>query len=171
MNKTNIVQYFEKGIKKNSQQKIGTEHEKFILDKSSLLPLKYNEPNGIRDIFLELIKLGWKPITEGEHNNIIGLVLNNQSISLEPAGQFELSGASLDNIHQTCDEITSHLNQMKKISLKHNFILLGMGVEPSKNLKDFSKTINPTNYNGAIVIGLNSIVEARTTGRLTDLYE
>ena len=57
------------------------------------------------------------------------MVLNNQSISLEPAGQFELSGASLDNIHQTCDEITNHLNQMKQLSLKHNFILLGIGVD------------------------------------------
>ena len=130
LNKTNLIQYFEKGIKKNSQQKIGTEHEKFILDKSSLLPLKYNEPNGIKDIFLKLIKYGWKPITEGENNHIIGLVLNNQSISLEPAGQFELSGASLDNIHQTCDEITNHLQQMKKIASDYKFILLGIGVEP-----------------------------------------
>ena len=138
LNKTNLIQYFEKGIKKNSQQKIGTEHEKFILDKSSLLPLRYSEPNGIKDIFLELIKLGWKPIKEGEHNNIIGLVLNNQSISLEPAGQFELSGASLDNIHQTCDEITNHLQQMKKIASDYKFILLGIGVEPNLGLQDFT---------------------------------
>ena len=116
---------------------MGTEHEKFILNKTSLKPLIYDEKDGILDVFKSLIDLGWKPIYE-EGEKIVGLKYGQQNISLEPAGQFELSGQPLDNIHQTCDEITSHLNQMKKISLKHNFILLGMGVEPSKNIKDFS---------------------------------
>ncbi len=138
LNKTKLIQYFEKGIKKISEQKIGTEHEKFILDKKSLKPLTYDQTNGIKDIFLGLIKLGWEPITEGAKKNIIGLSFNNQFISLEPAGQFELSGDSLDNIHQTCDEITNHLHQMKKLSSEYNFILLGIGVEPNLNLRDFS---------------------------------
>ena len=138
LNKTKLIEYFEKGIKKNSEQKIGTEHEKFILDKNSFLPLEYDKLNGIKDIFIELIKLGWAPISEGENNTIIGLSLNNQFISLEPAGQFELSGDSLDNIHQTCDEITNHLHQMKKLSYEYEFILLGIGVEPRLNLNDFN---------------------------------
>ncbi|MBR73752.1 MAG: glutamate--cysteine ligase, partial [Dehalococcoidaceae bacterium] len=138
LNKTKFIEYFEKGIKKNSEQKIGTEHEKFILDKNSFLPLEYDKLNGIKDIFIELIKLGWAPISEGENNTIIGLSLNNQFISLEPAGQFELSGDSLDNIHQTCDEITNHLHQMKKLSYEYEFILLGIGVEPRLNLNDFN---------------------------------
>ena len=57
-----ILDWFKTGEKKQDDWLIGTEHEKFILDKSSLLPLRYDEPNGIKDIFLELIKLGWKPI-------------------------------------------------------------------------------------------------------------
>ena len=137
LNKKKLIEYFEKGIKNTSKLKIGTEHEKFILNKTSLKPLIYDEKDGILDVFKSLIDLGWKPIYE-EGEKIVGLKYGQQNISLEPAGQFELSGQPLDNIHQTCDEITSHLNQMKKISLKHNFILLGMGVEPSKNLKDFS---------------------------------
>ena len=138
LNKTKLIQYFENGIKDISQQAVGTEHEKFILDKSSLLPLKYDTQNGIKDILLGLIKLGWQPITEGNEDTIIGLRLKKQTISLEPSGQFELSGATLDNIHQTCDEITDHLNQMKKLSSNYNFILLGVGVEPKLGLKDFS---------------------------------
>ena len=137
LNKKKLIEYFEKGIKNTSKLKIGTEHEKFILNKTSLKPLIYDEKDGILDVFKSLIDLGWKPIYE-EGEKIVGLKYGQQNISLEPAGQFELSGQPLDNIHQTCDEITSHLNQMKMISLKHNFILLGMGVEPSKNLKDFS---------------------------------
>ena len=138
LNKINLIEYFEKGIKSDTELKIGTEHEKFILNESTLKPLSYEEKNGIRDIFLSLIELGWKPIYEGKNNKIVGLKHGKQNFSLEPAGQFELSGQPLENIHQTCDEITKHLNQLKQISKKHNFIMLGMGVEPTVDLKDFS---------------------------------
>ena len=138
LNKINLIEYFEKGIKSDTELKIGTEHEKFILNKSTLKPLSYKEKNGIRDIFSSLIELGWKPIYEGKDNSIVGLMNGQQNISLEPAGQFELSGQPMKNIHQTCDEITNHLNQMKQMSRKHNFIMLGMGVEPTLDLKDFS---------------------------------
>jgi len=138
LNKKKLIEYFVKGIKSDTELKIGTEHEKFILNKSTLKTLSYDEKNGIRDVFLSLIKLGWKPTYEMKNNTIVGLKNGQQNISLEPAGQFELSGQPLENIHQTCDEITNHLNQMKQLSIKHNFILLGMGVEPTLDLKDFS---------------------------------
>ena len=137
LNKQNLIKYFENGIKSNANLKIGTEHEKFILNKDTFLPLKYDEENGINNIFLSLIDLGWKPIIEGKEETIIGLKQNQQNISLEPAGQFELSGQPLRNIHETCSEITTHLNQMKELSKKHNFILLGLGVEPKSNLDNF----------------------------------
>ena len=138
INKKKLIEYFVKGIKSDTELKIGTEHEKFILNKSTLKTLSYDEKNGIRDVFLSLIKLGWKPTYEMKNNTIVGLKNGQQNISLEPAGQFELSGQPLENIHQTCDEITNHLNQMKQLSIKHNFILLGIGVEPTLDLKDFS---------------------------------
>ena len=116
LNKQNLIKYFENGIKSNANLKIGTEHEKFILNKDTFLPLKYDEENGINNIFLSLIGLGWKPIIEGKEETIIGLKQNQQNISLEPAGQFELSGQPLKNIHETCSEITTHLNQMKELS-------------------------------------------------------
>ena len=61
LNKQNLIKYFENGIKSNANLKIGTEHEKFILNKDTFLPLKYDEENGINNIFLSLIDLGWKP--------------------------------------------------------------------------------------------------------------
>ncbi len=137
LNKKKLIQYFESGIKLEKKLRIGTEHEKFILNKSTLQPLSYEGNNGIHDIFLDLIEMGWRPIYDGKNNIIVGLKKDKQNISLEPAGQFELSGQPLENIHQTCDEITNHLNQMKQLSLKHNFILLGIGVEPSLDNKDF----------------------------------
>ena len=101
LNKKKLIEYFEKGIKNTSKLKIGTEHEKFILNKTSLKPLIYDEKDGILDVFKSLIDLGWKPIYE-EGEKIVGLKYGQQNISLEPAGQFELSGQPLDNIHQTC---------------------------------------------------------------------
>ena len=136
LNKNKLIEYFEEGIKPAAELKIGIEHEKFILNKFTLKPLLYNGKNGILDIFLGLIELGWQPLREGKKGIIIGLKKGQQSISLEPAGQFELSGEPLDNVHQTCDEITNHLNQMKQLSSKYNYILLGIGVEPTLNLED-----------------------------------
>ena len=138
LSKKELIDYFEKGIKSEKKLKIGTEHEKFILNKSTLKPISYYEKNGIRDIFLSLVDVGWNPIYDGKNNIIIGLNNNDQNISLEPGGQLELSGAALENIHETCDEITNHLKQIKNLSDKHNFISLGIGVEPTIGLDNFS---------------------------------
>ena len=138
LSKKELINYFEKGIKTDNNLKIGTEHEKFILNKSTLKPISYDEKNGIKDIFLSLINLGWKPIYNEKNDIILGLNNNAQNISLEPGGQLELSGAALENIHQTCDEITHHLKQVKQLSTLHNFVSLGIGVEPTLHLNEFS---------------------------------
>ena len=105
LDKNALLEFFYKGIKSVDNLKIGTEHEKFILNKDTLAPLNYYEKNGILDVFKSLMEYGWLPVTEGEKETIIGLRLNNQSISLEPSGQIELSGKPLNNLHETCDEI------------------------------------------------------------------
>ena len=137
INKDNLVNYFFEGVKPIDQLKIGVEHEKFILNKDTLKPLTYDESCGIKDIFKCLIKLGWSPITEEKSETIIALHRNSEYITLEPGGQIELSGAQLTNIHQTCSETTNHLKELKNLSEQFNFILLGMGVEPSLSLRDF----------------------------------
>ena len=132
-----LLQYFYSGIKKEDSLKIGVEHEKFALDSKTLRPLSYEQIGGINGIFNDLIAKGWSPIKEGVPENIIALQKNSEFITLEPGGQIELSGKPLSNIHQTCSETTNHLNELKKLSYKHNFILLGIGVEPSLTLEDF----------------------------------
>jgi len=137
INKKILVDYFFEGSKPVNQLKIGVEHEKFILNKDTLFPLSYEEEGGIKDIFKSLIELGWSPIVEGEFETIIALKRNSEYITLEPGGQLELSGAQLTNIHQTCSETINHLKEIKDLSKKYNFILLGMGVEPKLSLQDF----------------------------------
>ncbi|CAL5365775.1 unnamed protein product [Camellia sinensis] len=86
---------------------IGTKDEKFGFESETLRPMKYKQIaellNGIAERF------DWDKIMEGD--NIIGLKQAKQSISLEPGGQFELSGAPLETLHQTCAEVNSHLYQ------------------------------------------------------------
>jgi len=137
INKNNLIEYFFDGIKPKDKLKIGVEHEKFVLNKDTFKPLKYEGEGGILDIFKSLIDLGWSSVIEGETDKIIALKKGSEFITLEPGGQLELSGAQLTNIHETCAESTNHLNEIKSLSDKFNFILLGIGVEPKLTLEDF----------------------------------
>ena len=137
INKNDLNEYFFSGIKHKKNLKIGVEHEKFVLDKDSFLPRSYDENNGIRDILVKLSSAGWTPNYDDNQKTIIALSRDRESITLEPGGQMELSGAPLDNIHETCEETTNHLKELKKLGEEFNFILLGMGVEPNLTLDDF----------------------------------
>ncbi len=137
INKNHLIEYFYEGIKPKGDLKIGVEHEKFILNKDTLLPVSYYEKNGVKDILERLASMGWTPISEDEQQTIIALKKGKEAITLEPGGQIELSGAPLENIHETCEETTNHLQDLKKLGNELNFILLGMGVEPRLGLDDF----------------------------------
>jgi glutamate--cysteine ligase len=137
INKNDLTDYFISGIKHKNNLKIGVEHEKFVLDKNSFLPRNYDEKHGIRDILERLSSTGWIPSYDDSQKTIVALLKGKESITLEPGGQIELSGAPLDNIHETCEETTYHLRELKKLGEEFNFILLGMGVEPNLTLDDF----------------------------------
>ena len=134
--KDDLTEYFFRGIKSKTNLKIGVEHEKFILNKNTLKPLSYEEHNGIKEILEKLTTIGWRPLYDDNKKTIIALKRGKEAITLEPGGQIELSGAPLDNIHETCEETTNHLKELKKIGNELNFILLGMGVEPNLSLDD-----------------------------------
>ena len=137
INKNDLIDYFISGIKHKNNLKIGVEHEKFVLDKNSFLPRNYDEKHGIRDILERLSSKGWTPLYDDDQKTIVALLKGKESITLEPGGQIELSGAPLDNIHETCEETTQHLRELKKLGEEFNFILLGMGVEPNLTLDEF----------------------------------
>ena len=134
--KDDLTEYFFRGIKSKTNLKIGVEHEKFILNKNTLKPLSYEEHNGIKEILEKLTTIGWIPLYDDNKQTIIALKRGKEAVTLEPGGQIELSGAPLDNIHETCEETTNHLKELKKIGNELNFILLGMGVEPNLSLDE-----------------------------------
>ncbi|RYD48081.1 MAG: glutamate--cysteine ligase, partial [Sphingomonadales bacterium] len=122
-----LIGYFAKGEKPVERWKIGTEHEKFVYWKTpDHRAPSYEEPGGIHALLIGLTEFGWKPVYEGE--NIIALSGPDGAISLEPAGQFELSGAPLDNLHETCAETGRHLEQVKAVGDKLGIGFLGLGM-------------------------------------------
>ena len=133
-NKYQLIEYFEKSCKQKESWRIGTEHEKFGFDIKNFKPLDYYGSPGILKILEGLIEFGWKPNYENE--KIISLTLGEQSVTLEPGGQLELSGAPLKNIHETCSEVNKHLNQIKDISKSVGATFIGIGFQPEYRLKD-----------------------------------
>jgi len=127
--KRELVERLAGGSKPKSQWRIGTEHEKFGFIEGSLRPVPYEGAASIRGLLEGLAReYNWKPIVEAGH--IIGLKKGLASVSLEPGGQFELSGAPLENVHQTCDEIAEHLRETRTIAAPMKIDFLGLGFSP-----------------------------------------
>lgn len=128
-NKKQLLDYMQAGCKPPENWRIGTEHEKFAYHLSDLSPLEYEGPSGIRALLEGMTKFGWQPVIE--NGNPIALVKpDNSSITLEPAGQVELSGAPVENIHQTCSEVSEHLKQVKEIAKDLGIGFIGLGYQP-----------------------------------------
>src|SRR3546814_20093314 len=100
------------GEKPREAWRIGTEHEKFVYRTGDHRAPSYDEPGGIRDLLMALTRFGWEPVIEGGH--VIALSGSDGAISLEPAGPPELSGAPLENPHQTCAEPGRQLHNAKE---------------------------------------------------------
>ncbi|MPS70342.1 MAG: glutamate--cysteine ligase [Novosphingobium sp.] len=118
------------GEKPRDAWRIGTEHEKFVYDTGDHHAPSYAETGGIRDLLMALTEFGWEPIIEG--GNVIAMKGSDGTVSLEPAGQLELSGAPLENLHQTCAETGRHLAQVKTIGDRIGKAFLGLGMWPDK---------------------------------------
>ena len=129
-----LLASFAKGEKPPERWRIGTEHEKFVYKVADHHAPSYDEPGGIRDLLMALTEFGWTPVEENgpDGTNVIALSGADGSVSLEPAGQFELSGAPLENLHETCAETGRHLDQVKQVGERLGLGFLGLGMWPDK---------------------------------------
>ncbi|AGA64290.1 Glutamate--cysteine ligase [Liberibacter crescens BT-1] len=132
-----LIEYFCSGIKLEKELSIGVEHEKFIFTKSMHTPIPYIGERSILTLLQALKKnLGWETITDQGH--LIGLYnpIDHAAISLEPGGQFELSGAPLNNLHETNLEIYGHITALKQITDPLDLGMIGMGSNPKWTLEE-----------------------------------
>ena len=124
-----LAGYLADGCKPKEDWRIGTEHEKFGYCKDTLLPIPYDGERSVKAVLEGLRDVhGWAPLEEG--GNLIGLVKGGANISLEPGGQLELSGAPLETIHETCDEVNEHLREVKDVADKVGVGFIGLGAAP-----------------------------------------
>jgi glutamate--cysteine ligase len=127
-----LVAWLAAGEKPRERFRVGTEHEKFAFTLAHDGPVPYQGTRSIRALLegMQLL-LGWEPIIEGAH--IIGLsdVTGGGAITLEPGGQFELSGAPVASVHRTCSELMAHLAQLREVAEPLGIGFLGLGMTPN----------------------------------------
>ena len=137
-NKNQLLEYLTSGMSTDkSTWRIGAEHEKFVFHRADGKPLAYEGTDGrpgIKDVLMAFEQHGWDPVNE--NGNVIAEAKGGASITLEPGGQFELSGATLETIHQTCDETSRHLRQAKAIGEDLDIGFLGVGFHPTEKRED-----------------------------------
>jgi glutamate--cysteine ligase len=131
----------EEGAKPAGAWRIGTEHEKLVYALSDHHAPSYEEAGGIRALLNGLTRYGWEPIVEG--GNVIALEGPDGNVSLEPAGQLELSGAPLENLHQTCAETARHLEQVKAVGGELGIGLHGHGSSSRRVSGPMPRARNP----------------------------
>ena len=126
--RTQLVDYIASGEKPVQDWRIGTEHEKFGFRLDDLRPPTFDGDRGIEALLKGLTRFGWDPVEE--KGRVIALAKEGASVTLEPAGQLELSGAALETLHQTCVETGTHLNEVAQVAGELQLGFLGMGFQP-----------------------------------------
>ena len=139
LTRDDLIAVMADGAKPRDQWRIGAEHEKFGFDRTTLRRPAYDGPSGIHAMLDGLTRFGWSPVSEAGH--MIALERTNSdgltaSISLEPGGQFELSGAPLKDVHEICDETGRHLIEVKQVADQLNLGFLGVGFDPMWTRED-----------------------------------
>ena len=130
-----LTAYLASGCKPRDQWRIGTEHEKFGYRTDTHAPLPYEGESSIHAMLAGLRdRFGWSPVEEGGH--LIGLEKDGANVSLEPGGQLELSGAPLETIHQTCDEVNDHLREVQTVADTIGAHFIGLGAAPEWHHED-----------------------------------
>jgi glutamate--cysteine ligase len=129
-----LVEYLAKGGRARADWRIGTEHEKFGFRLDDLRPPTFDGERGIEAMLKGMTRFGWQAVEE--NGRVIALTRDGASVSLEPAGQLELSGAQLETVHQTCGEVQTHLREVKSVADELQLGFLGMGFQPKWRRED-----------------------------------
>ena len=156
--KAQMIEYLASGSKPKSDWRVGTEHEKIGFCNAEKLPLPYEGPCSIKAMLEGLQRFDWAPVTES--GNLIALKRDGASVSLEPGGQLELSGAPVEHIHQTCAEVSRHLREVREVADEIGAGFLSLGFRPDTKLEDV-----PVMPKGRYKIMMDYMQKVGTMGR------
>ncbi|MDB5429787.1 MAG: glutamate--cysteine ligase [Caulobacter sp.] len=137
-----LTAWFASGSKPKDEWRVGAEHEKFGFRLKGYEPPQYYGPDGIEALLTGLQRFGWEPVLEDNQDEaggkpvMIGLHRNGANVSLEPGGQFELSGAPLETMHDICSETGQHLEEVKAVADELGLGFLGLGFQPLLRRED-----------------------------------
>jgi glutamate--cysteine ligase len=155
-----LAAHLAEGCKPEPAWRIGTEHEKFGYDRLTLKPLPYDGACSVRAMLEGLRdRFGWTPVLEAGH--IIGLTKGKANVSLEPGGQLELSGAPLETIHETCDEVNLHLREVREVAEAIGAGFIGLGASP-----DWTADEVPVMPKGRYALMTRYMDRVGTTGKM-----
>jgi glutamate--cysteine ligase len=133
-----LVSYLRAGEKPPERWRVGTEHEKIGLHAGDHSPVGYEGPRGIGVLLERMAKLGgWEPVLDD--GNTVGLLKDGASVTLEPGGQLELSGAPLRTVHETCQEFHTHLDLVRRASESLEIVWLGLGIHPIHSVEQLPR--------------------------------
>ena len=134
-----LTGWFASGSKPASEWRVGAEHEKFGFHLKDHSPVEYGGPDGFEAMLKGLMRFGWEGVYEDRADGgktLIALERNGASVSLEPGGQFELSGAPLNSMHEICEETGSHLQEVRQVADELGLGFLGLGFHPTLRRED-----------------------------------
>lgn len=132
--KAQLVAYHAAGAKPKNGLLIGTEHEKFVIDAKTNAVVPYDGANGIKALLEGMTRFGFEKVMEGD--TLIGLSRGRESISLEPAGQYELSGAPLRDLHQMSDELDKHIDESTAVTKELGLTFMPIGYHPTAGINE-----------------------------------
>ncbi len=126
--KDQLIDYFAQGCKTSDNLYIGTEYEQFVYSAADLRRAPYEGAYGIKQVLTELQDFGWQPVFEKQY--LIALKRGDATVTLEPSGQIELSGAKQVSIHGLNKELQEYKAELDKVGDKLGLRYLPMGFEP-----------------------------------------
>ena len=129
LTRQDLNSWFDAGSKPEKHWRIGTEHELFVFDLATKTPAPYSGEASITSLFREMQTFGWQPVYE--NGNVVAMTRDGASLSLEPGGQFELSGAPLKTLHETKKELDKHFSELREVGAKLGLGFLPVGVHPT----------------------------------------
>ncbi len=124
-----LVEFMGRGCRPPERWRIGTEHEKLVFRTDTLQRPPFEGPRGIAELLTSLARFGWSVVTEDDRPIALARA-DGSTISLEPGGQLELSGALLQTLHETCREIHEHLDQVREVGRELGLGVIGLGFDP-----------------------------------------